>query len=143
MQPALASRSHILLTLDHHLDHIANLLQPVENHLVPLHKPIAVIRHTRLLTKLAHKLLPPPQIMPRHAGEQVVNSLELQTAVDPIQPRGAVDVHGCAHLALGEGFGGTEVGGRHAPVGQGDLHVQDHGDQVRDEDEADADGPAG
>ena len=102
-----------------------------------------MIRDTRLLAELAHQLLPPPQIVPRHAGEQVVDGLELQAAVDPVQPRGAVDVHGRAHLALGEGFGGAQVGGRHAPVGQGDLHVQDHGDQMRDEDEADADGPAG
>ena len=143
MQPTLPGGRHILLTLDHHPNHIPHLLQPAQHNLIPLHKPIAMIRNPRLLTKLPHQLLAPPKIMPRHAGKQVVHGLKLQTAVDPVQPRGAIHVHGCAHLALGEGLGGAEVGGRHAPMRECDLYVQDHGDQVADEDEADADGPAG
>ena len=72
-----------------------------------------------------------------------MDSLELEAAVDEVEPGGAVDVHGGAQLALGEGFGVAEVGGRHGPVGEGDLHVQRHGDDVADEHEGDADGPGG
>ena len=49
--------------------------------------------------------------MPRHTGKQMMHSLELQAAVNEIQPFGAVDVHGGAELALGEGFCVAEVGG--------------------------------
>ena len=72
-----------------------------------------------------------------------MDSLELQTAVEPIHPLGAIDVHGCAELVLGEGLGGAEVGRRHAPVRKRDLHVENDGDDVRGEDEGDAVGPGG
>lgn len=75
--------------------------------------------------------------------EEVVDGLELQAAVDPVEPGGAVDVEGGAELALREGLGVAEVSGWHAPVRQGDLDVQRHGDDVRDQDEGDADWPVG
>lgn len=72
-----------------------------------------------------------------------MDGLELQAAVDEIQPLGAVDVHGGAQLALGEGLRFAEVGGRGGPVGEGDLRVQGHGDDVGDEDEPYAEAPGG
>ena len=63
--------------------------------------------------------------------------------MDKVQPFGAVDVHRGAQLALGEGFRLAEIRCRHAPVGEGDLHVERHRDDVRQEDEGDADGPRG
>lgn len=78
-----------------------------------------------------------------HAGKEVVDGLELQAAVEEVEPLGAGDIHGGAQLALGEGLGGAEVGGGHAPVGEGDLDVEEHGDAVRDENEADAGRPVG
>ena len=73
----------------------------------------------------------------------MVHGLELETAVEPVQPLGAVDVHGGAHLAGREGLFGAEVGSWHTPVGEGDLHVQHHGADVRDEDVADDGWPVG
>lgn len=73
----------------------------------------------------------------------MVHSLELQAAMHKVEPGRARDVHGGAQLALGEGLGVAEVGRRHAPMGEGDLDVQWHGDDVRDEDEGDAEGPGG
>ncbi len=61
--------------------------------------------------------------------------------MDEVQPRRAGDVHGGAQLFLREGLGVAEVGGGHGEVGEGDLHVQGHGDDVRDQDEGDAEGP--
>lgn len=72
-----------------------------------------------------------------------MDGLELQAAMDEIQPLGAVDVHGGAQLALGEGLRFAEVGGRGGPVGEGDLRVQGHGDDVGNEDEPYAEGPGG
>ena len=59
-----------------------------------------------------------------------MHSLELQAAVDEVEPCGARHVHGGAELALREGFGVAEVGGRHGPVREGDLDVQGHGYDV-------------
>lgn len=70
-----------------------------------------------------------------------MDGLELQAAVDEVQPGGTSDVHGGAELFLGKGFAGAEVGGRHGEVGEGDLDVEGHGDDVGDEDEGDAEGP--
>ena len=70
-----------------------------------------------------------------------MHGLELQPAVDEIEPGRAVDVHGGAQLALREGFGVAEIGRRHAPVRERDLHVQRHRDHVGDEDEGDAERP--
>ena len=72
-----------------------------------------------------------------------MHSLELQTAVQPIEPNGALHIHCGAELALGERLCGAEVGGRHAPVGEGDLDVQEHGDAVGDQDERHAYRPGG
>lgn len=63
--------------------------------------------------------------------------------MDEIQPFGAIDVHGGTDLALREGLPFAEVGGRGCPVGEGDLRVEGHSDDVGDEDEADAELPGG
>ena len=76
--------------------------------------------------------------MPRDAGEEVVDGLELQAAVDEVQPGGAVDVHGGAQHLLREGLVDAEVGGAHGKVGERDLHVQRGGDHVAEEDEGEA-----
>lgn len=76
--------------------------------------------------------------MPRNAWEQMVHGLELQTAVEEIEPLRAVDVHGRAQHALGEGLGDAEVCGRHGEVGEGDLDVHGHGYHVAEQNEGDA-----
>lgn len=68
----------------------------------------------------------------------MVDSLELQTPVEEVQPRGAIDVHGRAQHLLGEGLGNTQVGGAHREVGEGDLDVERGGDGVGDHDEGEA-----
>lgn len=75
--------------------------------------------------------------MPRDLREQMVHSLELQPAVDEVQPFRTVDVHGGSELALREGFGIPEISGRHGPVRQGNLDVQGHCDDVRNQDKSD------
>lgn len=143
MQPALPRLRHVLLTPDQVLDLHAHLVQPPQHLFVSVHEPQQRVRDPCLGAKLHDQRLQPAQVVPRHTREQVVHGLELKTAVDPVEPRRAVDVHRGAELALGEGLGFAEVRGRHGPVGEGDLDVKGHSDNVRDEDEADADGPRG
>ena len=71
----------------------------------------------------------------------MVYGLELQATMNKVEPGGAVHVHGCAQLTLGERFGVAEIGGRHAPVGKGDLDVQGHGNDVGHQHESDTEGP--
>ena len=71
------------------------------------------------------------------ARVEVMDGLELQAAVDEVQPGGAVHVHGCAEHFLREGFMHAQVGRRHGEVGQGDLDVERRGHHVRDQDEYD------
>lgn len=143
MQTALPRLSHVLLALDHHLQLVANLIQPPQHFLVPIREVQDRVLDPRLRAELLDQLLQPPEVMPRHTREQVVHRLELQPPVDEVQPRGAADIHGRPELALREGLGLAELRGRHAPVGQRDLDVQRHRHNVRDEDERDADGPRG
>jgi hypothetical protein len=129
------------LALHQRLHHLPDLFKPTKHDLVPFHKRIALVLYARLLAKLPHQHLERTQIMPRHPREQMVHRLELQAAVQEVEPGRAVDVHGGAQLALGERLGGPQVRRRHAPVRQRDLHVQEHRHTVRDQHEADADRP--
>ncbi len=60
----------------------------------------------------------------------MMHGLELQATVNEVEPGRAGDIHGGAELLLREGFGIAEVGSRHCEVGEGDLDVQRHGDDV-------------
>lgn len=131
----------MLLASDHDLDLLGDIAEPAQDDLVSIHKPEDGILNPNILAELANQSLHAAQIMARYAREQVVYSLKLETAVDEVQPGGAVNVHGGAQLLLGEGLGSPEVGGRHAPVGERDLHVEWHGDDVGDENEGYADRP--
>lgn len=72
-----------------------------------------------------------------------MHSLELQPAMDPVQPGGTIDIHRRAQLFLSKGLAGSEVRGRHPEMGECDLHVQEEGDAVGDEDEEGAGRPGG
>lgn len=141
MKSTLASLGHKFLALDKSLDHLADFLQSAQNNLVALDESIALVLDGGLVAELANENLESAQVVARHTREEMVNSLELQTSVQEVEPLRAVDVHGSAKLALREALGGTQVGCRHAPVAQGDLNVQKHGDAVRNEDKCNSDGP--
>lgn len=64
--------------------------------------------------------------------------LELQTAVEPIHPRWAIYIHGCAEHALDPMFAWFRFFGRHGEVGDGQLEMQWECDHVTDETENDA-----
>lgn len=143
MQPALPSLSHVLLALEHDVELVTHVLEPAQDLLVAVGEVEDRVRNARVVAELADHELRLAEVVSGDAGEEVVDGLELETAVDPVEPGWAVNVHGCAELALGERLALAEVNRRHPPVGEGDLHMQRHGDDVRDEDEDDTGGPVG
>ena len=128
VKPALARLSHVLLTRRHDLGLLRDLLQPAQHDAVAGRKAVDHVLDLRLGAEILHERLQLAQVVSGHAREEVVHGLELQAAVDEVEPLRAGDVHSCAKLALREGLAGAEVGGAGAPVGKGDLHVQRHGD---------------
>jgi len=123
VKPALAGLSHVLLTRRHHLRLLSNFLQSAQHDAVARRETVNHVLNLRLGAELLHERLQPAQVVARHAWEKVVHGLELQAAVDEIEPLRAGDVHGRTELALREGLAGAEVSGAGAPVGEGDLHV--------------------
>lgn len=140
-EAALTSLSHVLLALDHDVHLFTNLLQATKDLGVAIRKVKNGVRNVGVVTELADQSLDLAEVVAGHTWEQMVNSLELQTAVNKVQPGGTVDIHGGAQLALGERLGLAQVRVGHAPVRQGDLDVQRHGDDVGDEDKDDTVGP--
>lgn len=116
----------------------SHLPQPSKNLLIPLHKPIQRVRNPDLRTEPPHQRLRPPQIMSRDARVQVMDGLELQSAVEEVEPVGTIDVHGRAEHLLGKGLVHAEIGGAHGEVAERDLHVQGRRDHVADQDEGEA-----
>lgn len=133
----------MLLARDHDLNLLRDIAQPAEHDLVAIHEPKDRVLDSDILAEFADQSLHPTKVVAGYAREQVVHGLELETAVDKVQPGGAVDIHGGAQLLLGEGLGGAEVGGRHAPVGECNLDMKRHGDDVGNKDEGYAEGPGG
>lgn len=81
-----------------------NIRQPTHDLAIPLGEPIQRIRKTDLVTEGADQLLRSSQIMSRDTRVEMMDGLELQTAVDEVQPGRTIDVHGCAEHALRETF---------------------------------------
>lgn len=113
----------------------SNLGKLPNNNLVPVDKSQQGVGDTDLGAELPDEDLGAAEVVARDPRVQVVNGLELQTAVEEVKPLGAVDVHGGAQHLLGKRLGGTQVGGTHGEVGQRELRVQRHGHHVADQDE--------
>lgn len=141
MQSTLARLGHVLLTAGQDLDLLANLVQSAEDLAVSIDESQNGVGDFRLLAELADHDLDLAEVMSWYTGEEMVNGLELEATVDEVQPGRAVDVHGGSELALGEGFVLAEVGCGHSPVGEGDLDVKRHGNDMRDQDEHDTGRP--
>lgn len=92
MQPAVPSNRHVLLAIQQNLDLIAHIAQPPNNLAVSIYKPQNGIRHAGLRAKLLDHALDGSKVVPRHAREQVMDGLELQAAVDKVQPGRTIDV---------------------------------------------------
>lgn len=100
-----------------------NIAEPANDFLIAIKESENGVRNASVTTELQNQILGATEIVARDPGEKMVNSLELQAAVEEIKPGRAVDVHSGAKHFLGEGFVDSKVGGRHGEVGEGDLHM--------------------
>lgn len=57
-------------------------------------------------------------------------SLELQSAMNKVEPGRTLNIHRCSQLPLRERLSVSEVGRWHSPVGQCDLYMERCGDHV-------------
>lgn len=131
------------MAIDQDLDLFTNVVEPAQDLLVALDKGEDGVGNAGFAAKLPGEDLGLAEVVAGKSREQVVDGLELETTVDKVEPGGAVDVHGGTELALREGLGLAQVGVGRSPVGEGDLNVQRHGDNVRNQHKADAGGPVG
>ena len=69
VQAALAGSRHVFLAVNHHLDHLRDILEFRQDDLVALDEAVAVVFYARLLRESAHEFLALAQIVARHAGE--------------------------------------------------------------------------
>ena len=65
----------------------------------------------------------------------MVDGLELEPAVDEVEPLGALNVHSCAEHALRERLVNTQVSGAHGEMAQRNLHVHRRRHHVADQQE--------
>lgn len=93
MKTALSSSSHVLLALNQHLYLLGNLPKTSQDLTVTVFKAIDFILDANFFSKLLDPALQFAQVMPRDTKEEVVDGLELETTMDPVKPRRAVDVH--------------------------------------------------
>lgn len=116
---------------------LRNVSESTNNLLITIKEREDSIWDTRVTTELKDKFLRATEVMPRDTRVEMVNSLELKTTVEEIQPCWAVHVHGSAEHFLGEGLVHAQISCGHGEVGERDLNVQWRSDHMRDQDEKD------
>lgn len=71
----------------------SHLAQSANDLFISIHKTVERVWNVDFPTKLLYKFLSPSKIMSRNARVKMVDSLELKTPMEEVQPLGAVDVH--------------------------------------------------
>ena len=115
-----------------------DLGQRAHHTLVPVDEAVQSVRDADLVAEVLDELLGAAEVVTGHPRVQVVDNLELQAAVEEVQPLGTVDVHGGAEHLLGKGLVRAQVRGAHGEVGEADLGMERHGDRVADQKEKDS-----
>lgn len=135
--------SLVLGDLDKEADLIGDILEGRVDDTVTLGETMDMVRQTNLVAELPDKGLGATKVVAGHAWEQMVDGLELETAVEPVQPGRAVDIHGGAEHLCCKGLGVAQLLGRHAEMRERDLDVEHEGEHVRDKDVGDDHVPGG
>mmetsp|Transcript_14621 Transcript_14621/g.22580 ORF Transcript_14621/g.22580 Transcript_14621/m.22580 type:complete len:234 (+) Transcript_14621:584-1285(+) len=88
-----------------------------------------------LLAKVNEHTLYTTQVVTRNPRPNVVHSLELQTTMKPVHPCGTINVQRrkqlCSNISIGTIIIGHALIGGHTEMTQGNLHVQDARNIVR------------
>ena len=116
-------------------DLFRNIAKSSNDFLVAINKRENGIRNAGVTTELKDKLLGATEVVTRDTRVEVMDGLELKTAMEEIQPCRAVHIHcGTQHL-LGKRLLDTQIGSGHGKVGEGNLHMQWGCHHVGDENE--------
>lgn len=102
MQAHLPGLSHVLLAIDQHCDLFADFSESTQHFLVTVHESQDRVRNAGFLAEFSNQTLNLAEVVSRHTGEQVVDGLELQSAVHEVHPGRAVNIHGSPQLSLRE-----------------------------------------
>ena len=102
VQAALSRGGHILLALHQHLHLLAHLAQSRKHLLVAVDESKDLVLDPSLRAELLDERLQLAEIVSRHAREEMMYGLELQTPVDEVEPCWAIHVHSGAELSLGK-----------------------------------------
>ena len=112
--------------------------QPASDGLVTLDETVQGIRDAHVVAKLLHELLRLAEVVPRDARVEMVDGLELEAAVEEVEPLRAVNVHCRAQHLLGKRLINPEIRRTHGEVRERDLAVDRCRNHVADHDENEA-----
>ena len=121
---------HFLRAIEHDQALLANLRQFADDDLIAFPKPVYRVWKPNFFAEVNHKRLCAPQIVPGQSGEQMVDRLELQTAMEEIKPIGTIHVHSRSELSRGETLTDAQVRRGHGKMRECNLYVHKHGGHV-------------
>lgn len=81
---------------------LGDITQSRDDFLITIVKGEDGIRNARVATKVQYEFLGAPQVVARDSGVEMMDGLELQTAVEEVQPSGAINIHGGPEHFLGK-----------------------------------------
>lgn len=102
MQTVILTRGKRALTLGQDGSLPRYIVQNTKNFFVAVDESIDGIRNVHVVAEFLDQFLRSAQIVSGDAGVQVVNGLELETAVEEIQPLGTIHIHSCSQHLLRE-----------------------------------------
>ena len=102
-----------------------------DDKVLSLKEGILDILQSCILTELKHKWLHLSQVVPWDTRKEMMNDLELQPAVEPVEPSRGAYIHGSSQGLSSEVLLAGQVLSVHTIVGDVDLQVQYRGCDVR------------
>jgi len=87
------SLSNSLLTFCKDCRLSSNLFKSPDDLLISVYETVKRIWYPHVSAKLLHEFLSSAKVVSWHPREQMVNSLELQAAVEEIKPLRTIDIH--------------------------------------------------
>lgn len=95
---------------------LCHITEPADDLLVTIVEGKEGIWNASVATELGDVLLSTAEIVARHARVEMVDGLELQTAMEKVKPSRAVDVHGSTQHLLSKRFVNTQVSRGHGEM---------------------------
>lgn len=111
------------LTLRENRGLSADICQLPNDDLISFNKTKESIGYIHLITKFLNEFLRPSQIVSWDPRVKVMNSLELETTMEEVEPLWTVHVHGRPQHLLRKRLSSAKIGGAHREMAEGDLDM--------------------